>query len=172
MKFSTICAALCVVNANAFSPSLIQTNRQSTSLNLFGGKKSGGDDAKKGGPNMMDQLAMFKKAQEISSKKKVLDDELAEMDIIGKAADGKVKITVKYLPAQMPMSPSPGYDVAGVDIDEEYLNDTSAEDLSAALMEAIRDGENSANLAVTEKYKVLEADLGGIMGGLTGAKPE
>lgn len=172
MKFSTICAALCLVSANAFAPSLIQTSNFDTTLNLFGGKKSGGGDDKPGAPNMMDQLAMFKKAQEIAGKKKKLDDELAKMDIIGEAAEGKIKVTVKYQPPQMPMNPTPGYEVINVDIDEGYLNDVSSEDLSAALVEGIRNGEKSANDAVQEKYKVLESELGGMMGALGGAKPE
>lgn len=174
MKLSIICTALCLTSVNAFAPSPIKStiNNANTALNLFGGKKSGSGDDKQGGPGMMDQLAMFKKAQEIAQKKKKLDDELAAMDIIGEAAEGNVKITVKYQPAQMPMNPSPGYEVSNVDIDEAYLGDVSAEDLSAALVDAIRNGEESANVAVQEKYKALEADLGSMMGGMGGAKPE
>ena len=167
MKLSVICASLCIANAYAFAPSPMNT-RQNISLNLFGGKKEGGENK---GPGMMDQLAMFKKAQELATKKKKLDEELAQMDIVGEAAEGNIKINVKYLPAQMPMSPTPGYDVAGVDIDEAYLNDVSSEDLSKALVDAIRDGETKASEAVADKYKALQEDLGGIMGGLGGGAP-
>ena len=117
---------------------------------------------------MMDQLAMFKKAQEIAQKKKALDEDIAKMDIIGKAADGNIKVTVKYVPAQLPATPSPGYDAVGIDIDEGYLNEVSAEQLSEDLVIAIRDGETVATQTVAEKYKVLDEELGSILGGMTG----
>ena len=56
-----------------------------------------------------------------------------------------------------------------IDIDEAYLNEVSSEDLSAALVEAIRSGETKANEVVAEKYKTLEAEMSGILGGLGGA---
>jgi len=117
---------------------------------------------------MMDQLAMFKKAQEIAGKKQTLDKEIAEMDIIGSAADGKVKVTVQYVPAQMPQNPSPGYDATGVDIDEAYLSEVSSEDLSAALVDALRDGETRATQVVAEKYQSLDKELQAILGGMGG----
>ena len=170
MKLS-IFSAFFIASTQAFAPSLTsQSIPTTTTLNLFGGKKEGGDAG--GGNNpmggMMDQLAMFKKAQEIAKKKQDLDKEIAEMDIIGTAADGKIKITVQYVPAQLPMNPSPGYDAVNIDIDEAYLNDVSSEDLSAALVEAIRSGETKANEVVAEKYKTLEAEMSGILGGLGG----
>lgn len=91
MKISLI--AFFLVGTNAFSP-LVSIKKSSTSLNLFGGgggNKDGG--AKK--PNMMDQLGMFKKAQEIAQKKKNIENELAKIDYTGTAADGKVTATVK-----------------------------------------------------------------------------
>ncbi len=118
---------------------------------------------------MMDQLAMFKKAQEIAKKKQDLDKEIADMDIIGSAADGNIKITVQYVPAQLPVNPSPGYDAVKIDIDEAYLNEVSSEDLSAALVEAIRSGETKANEVVAEKYKSLEAEMAGMLGQMGGA---
>lgn len=172
MKLS-IFSAFFIASTQAFAPSLTsQSIPTTTTLNLFGGKKEGGDA---GGNNpmggMMDQLAMFKKAQEIAKKKQDLDKEIADMDIIGTAADGKIKITVQYVPAQLPMNPSPGYDAVNIDIDEAYLNDVSSEDLSAALVEAIRSGETKANEVVAEKYKTLEAEMSGILGGLGGGAP-
>jgi DNA-binding protein YbaB len=118
---------------------------------------------------MMDQLAMFKKAQEIASKKNELDKELAAENIVGTAADGKIKITVQYVPPQLPMNPTPGYEAKAVDIDEAYLNEVSSEELSAALVEAIRNGEKAAMERVAEKYKSLEEDMKGILGGMGGA---
>lgn len=171
MKLSILSTALIISSASAFAPSL-NARTSTTSLNLFGGKK-GGDGGDKGGPmgGMMDQLAMFKKAQEIAKKKQDLDKEIAAMDIIGNAADGKVKVTVQYVPAQLPTNPSPGYDTTAIDIDEEYLKEVSCEDLGAALVDAIRDGETSANKVVAEKYQVLDAELSGILGGMGGGAP-
>jgi DNA-binding protein YbaB len=172
MKFSILSTSLFLTSnyAHAFAPTPTKTliaTSSTTSLNLFGGKKESSDSGNKnpmGG--MMDQLAMFKKAQEIAKKKNDLDKEIAEMDIIGSAADGKIKVTVQYVPAQLPVNPSPGYDAVKVDIDEEYLNGVSCEDLSAALVDAIRSGEAKANEVVAEKYKSLEAEMTEILGGL------
>mmetsp|Transcript_21574 Transcript_21574/g.27223 ORF Transcript_21574/g.27223 Transcript_21574/m.27223 type:complete len:172 (-) Transcript_21574:18-533(-) len=165
MKISILSAGLLMTCANAFAPSST-SGMASTSLNLFGGKKEGGGAGGNPMGGMMDQLAMFKKAQEIAKKKQELDNEIAEMDIIGTAADGKIKVTVQYVPAQLPVNPSPGYDATNIDIDEDYLNEVSSEDLSAALVEAIRSGETKANEVVAEKYKSLEAEMSGILGGL------
>lgn len=113
----------------------------------------------------MDQLAMFKKAQELSQKKIEIDKELANEKIVGTAADGNVKVTIKYVPPQLPVNPTPGYEAAEVDIDEAYLGSVSAEDLSASLVEAIRNGEAKAADLVGQKYKVLEEAMKSIMGG-------
>ena len=115
---------------------------------------------------MMDQLAMFKKAQELAKKKQDLDKELMSMDIVGVSdTEGNIKVSIKYIPAQLPMNPTPGYDAVNVQIKDEYFNEASAEELGEALVVAIRDGETRANLAVAEKYKILEAELGSLMGG-------
>ena len=53
-------------------------------LNLFGGKKEGGDK----GPGMMDQLNMFKKAQEMATKKKTLKDFEAYLNQVYKQNHG------------------------------------------------------------------------------------
>ena len=45
----------------------------------------------------MDQMAMFKKAQEMAKKKQTLDSKLAAEDFKGKGADGKVTATVKFI---------------------------------------------------------------------------
>ena len=111
---------------------------------------------------------MFKKAQEIATKKKKLDEELSNETITGTAADGNIEITIKYIPPQLPTNPTPGYEAAAVNINEEYLNDVKAEDLSVALVEAIRDGESKATARVGEKYKELEEDMKNIMGGMAG----
>lgn len=174
MKFSILSTAILISSASAFAPSSNVRTLSTTSLNLFGGKKDGGDAAKGGGPmgGMMDQLAMFKKAQEIAKKKQDLDQEIAELDIIGTAADGKIKVTVQYVPAQLPANPTPGFDTTSIDIDEEYLNEVSSEDLSSALVDALRDGETSATKLVAEKYQSLDKELSSILGGMQGAPQE
>ena len=172
MKTTTIATLfLTATTATAFSTSRrtpATIHQSSTSLNLFGSKPKGEGDAAKQ-PGMMDQLAMFKKAQELAQKKKALDDELANETIVGTAADGNIEVTIKYVPPQLPANPTPGYEAADVNINEEYLNEVSSEDLSAALVTAIRDGETKATARVGEKYKALEEDMKGIMGGMGGA---
>ena len=54
----------------------------------------------------------------------------------------------------------------GADIVDGSLSEVSIEDLSAALVDAIRSGEAKANEVVAEKYKTLEADMAGMLGGL------
>ena len=145
---------------------------KTTALCLFGGKK---DTPKANTPSsnpmggMMDQLAMFKKAQELAKKKQDLDKELVNMDIVGSSdLEGNIKATIKYVPAQLPMNPSPGYDTVNIQINDDYFNKVSAAELSEALVAAIRDGETQANIAVAQKYKILEAELGSLMGGMQG----
>lgn len=67
--------------------------RSSTLLHLFGGGNKDGGAAKK--PNMLDQLSLFKKAQEIAQKKKDIENDLAKVDYTGTTADGKVTATIK-----------------------------------------------------------------------------
>ena len=167
MKLSLVSSALLIASSSAFSPSGVSgpVAQQSSALNLFGGGNKGeGGEASK--PGMMDQLAMFKKAQEVASKKNELDKELQQIDIIGSAADDKIKVTVKYIPAQLPVNPNPSYDVVAIDIDETYLGEVASEDLSSALVDAIRDGETKATVLVAEKYKKLQTDMAEMLQGM------
>ena len=92
---AAIALTACSSSVDAFSTSgrVTSQHASSTSLNLFGSKpkdpNSDGDAPQQ--PGMMDQLAMFKKAQEIASKKAAIDKELAEEKIVGTAADGKIE---------------------------------------------------------------------------------
>jgi len=162
MKISTcVTFVLCTATASAFSTTPFIANsstKYDTSLNLFGGKKEGGEK----GPGMMDQLAMLKKAQEVASKKMALDKELAQIEHVGEDADGKVTITVKYVPP--PPMQQPSYEPAGCNIDEEYLAAASTEDLSAAVADAIQDGYKKATIATAEKMQSLTEELSKIMG--------
>mmetsp|Transcript_3316 Transcript_3316/g.4796 ORF Transcript_3316/g.4796 Transcript_3316/m.4796 type:complete len:172 (+) Transcript_3316:63-578(+) len=170
MKTATIATLLLTAtSATAFTTSpriSTTTTTTSTSLNLFGSKPKDPNSPEQ--PGMMDQLAMFKKAQEIAQKKKKLDDELSQETITGTAADGNIEITVKYIPPQLPTNPTPGYEASAVNINEEYLEGVACEELSAMVVEAIRDGESKATARVGEKYKELEEDMKGIMGGMGG----
>jgi DNA-binding protein YbaB len=133
-----------------------------TSLNLFGqGNKDG---AKKGGPGMMDQLAMFKKAQEVAQKKQALDKELQEMDFKVTAAGGGVSAVFKYVPIKNPMDPNPDYEMVTLEFDDDYYESVSPEDLSKDIMAAYRSGVEETNKAVMEKYQSLTKDLGEVLG--------
>mmetsp|Transcript_3367 Transcript_3367/g.4927 ORF Transcript_3367/g.4927 Transcript_3367/m.4927 type:complete len:170 (+) Transcript_3367:114-623(+) len=159
--FSTSLALLSLIGSTqgfAVSSSRQATatsSSSSTRLGLFGG---GGKDGEKKGPNMMDQLAMFKKAQEVASKKQDIDKEIANLDIVGNAADGKVTAQLKYLPPQA-MNPTPTSEISSVTIDQAYFDDVSCEDLGTALVEAIRDGEKNLFGVVNEKYEALGKEL-------------
>lgn len=175
MKLASVATVLFAVvssdSASAFTTSssrkTVAGSCSSTSQYLFGSKPKA--EGSKQQPGMMDQLAMFKKAQELSQKKTEIDKELANEKIVGTAADGNIKVTIKYIPPQLPVNPTPGYEAAEVDIDEAYLESVSAEELSASLVEAIRNGEVKAAELVGQKYKVLEEAMKSIMGG--GAPP-
>lgn len=171
MKLSV--AALLALTAHtvvAFAPTLTSSSTSTTSLNLFGGggKK---EDAGNKGPGMMNQLAMFKKAQEVAQKKKKLDEELQATPFVAEAADGKVKASFKYVPVMNPMDPNPDYEAINFEFDDEYYESASAEDLSEACKEAVLAGVEKINNAVAEKYAVLQQDLMDALGGMQGGQP-
>ena len=107
----------------------------------------------------MDQLAMFKKAQEMAQKKNKLDQELANEDFVGEGADGKVKGTFKFVPIKNPMDPNPDYEAVSFEFDDEWYESATPEELSAAVKEAISAGIEKTNAAVIEKYQALQGDL-------------
>jgi hypothetical protein len=159
---------------HTFNPCSTSSVRHSSQLHLFGGGGGSKKDGEKKGPGMMDQLAMFKKAQEMAQKKKKLDDELAAMEFTGTAADGKVTGTFKFIPITNPMDPNPDYEATRFDFDDEWYASASPEDLSVAVKECIEKGIEQTNEAVTKKYETLQGDLmeafGGAAGG-SGAPP-
>ena len=107
----------------------------------------------------MDQLAMFKKAQEMATKKKKLDDELASETFTGKSADGKVVASCSFSASKNPMDPQPDYKTTKIDLDEEWFDGASPDDISAAVKEALEDGAKVTNKAVEEKYSQLQEDI-------------
>jgi DNA-binding protein YbaB len=168
MKISLATTLLVIGATNAFAPQLT-TRQQSSQLNLFGGGAKDGE--KKAGGGMMDQLAMFKKAQELAQKKNAIDKELAEEDFFGESADGKVKATFKFIPVKNPMDPNPDYEAQKFEFDDEWYESASPEDISAAVKEAVLNGVNETNQKVAERYQALQGDLMGAMGGMQGAEP-
>lgn len=164
--------ALLVTATNAFSVAP-QNGRTATatSLNLFGGKKEGDD---KKGPGFMDQMAMFKKAQEMASKKQKLDAELQQEVFTGQDADGKVTVSLQFVPVKNPMDPNPDYEASGFEFDNDWWEGASPEDISAAVTESLLAGITNCNTKVAEKYAVLQTDLMEALGqqGGEGAPPQ
>lgn len=119
-----------------------------------------------GGGGMMDQMKMFQKAQEIAKKKNNIDKDIANMDMIGSSVDGKIKVTVKYTAAKIPVTPQASYDIVNVDIDDVYFNEASAEDLSANIVEAVKAGQQVAAETVMKEYQSLQEDITGLAGAM------
>ena len=159
MKLSLVgTVAFAAHSALAFAPLSTTSPSSSTALHLFGGGKKDGEGG--GGPGgMMNQLAMFKKAQEVAQKKKKLDEELMAMSFDAEAADGKVKATFKYVAVSNPMDPNPDYEAVNFAFDDAYYESASTEELAKACQEAVMSGIETINLAVAEKYQVLQKDL-------------
>lgn len=160
--YKLIFTALLVCHyGNAFSsqstPTIVARSG-TTTLHLFGGNK-GGDNQSNKAPGMMDQLAMFKKAQEMAQKKKDMDAELGKMTFEGIGADGKVKATFKYVPNNNPMDPNPDYDPQFFEFDDAFYDSASPDELAQAVKEAVKSGIEKTNMAVAEKYAVLQQDL-------------
>jgi DNA-binding protein YbaB len=171
MQISTVSLLLVLSAASAFAP--VHTSTQhATQLNLFGGGNKAGSEKKGPGGGMMDQLAMFKKAQELATKKNKLDLELAEMDFEGTGADGKVKVDFKFVPIKNPMDPNPDYEAVSFEFDDEWYEGVSPEDLSAAVKEAIDSGIEATNKAAMEKYQSLQGDLMGAFQQMGSAEEE
>jgi hypothetical protein len=153
-------------NVNGFlllTPSAVQR----TSLNLFGGggggKDSGGQPQQ---PGMMDQLAMFKKAQEIATKKRKLDEELQKTVYEGISTNENVKVMMKYVPVTNPMDPNPEYEPIQFIFDnDDYYNTVPVTDLSQDIQSALMNGIETINQRVAEKYATLQADLMEVLGG-------
>lgn len=145
------------------STARVSTSTTSSSLNLFGG--GGNKDKGNSGPGMMDQLAMFKKAQEIATKKRKLDEDLQKMIFTGASSNNHVTVTMKYVPVLNPMDPNPEYESTKFDFDDEYYNTVSTDDLAKDVEEAIASGIEATNKMVAEKYSTLQSDLMEALGG-------
>ena len=107
----------------------------------------------------MNQLAMFKKAQEVAQKKKKIDEELAATPFEAATADGKVKASFKYVPVMNPMDPNPDYEAVSFTFDDAFYESASNEDLAKACQEVVLNGIKEINEAVAQKYQALQTDL-------------
>ena len=67
----------------------------------------------------MDQIAMCKKSQQVSSKNNEVNKDISNTKTIGLAEGINFKITIKYVPTVLPDNPNPIYDVSVVDINEK-----------------------------------------------------
>jgi len=162
MKLSVVVNVLILGCTNAFAPALRRSSSISSSqLNLFGGGNKDGESKGPGG-GMMNQLAMFKKAQEMAQKKQTLDQDLAKEIFKGSAANGKVTVDCKFSPSKNPMDPQPDYDAVAFDFDEEWYDSVTPEELGTAVKEALLDGIEQTNVAVSEKYEILGKELQGL----------
>lgn len=167
MKISSLSLLMTVGAVSAFAPQPTSTV-SSTQLQLFGGggKKAGGEKA----PGMMDQLAMFKKAQEMAGKKAKLDEELATMSFVG-TVEGKVTAQFKFVPIKNPMDPNPDYEATSFEFDDAFYESATPDEISEAVRESIIDGIKTTNEAVAVKYQSMQADLMAAFGGPEGAAP-
>jgi DNA-binding protein YbaB len=170
MKFSfmittTTTTALLLSASGSSSAFMVQLQPQTqtrfTALHLFGsGEKSGNKQ-----PGMMDQLAMFKKAQEVATKKKGIDMELQQMDFVGVGGDGDgVTVAMKYMPTSNPMDPNPEYEAIRIEFKEEFFQSSAPEVIAEGVTSAIANGIEEVNKAVTEKYAALQSDLMAALG--------
>lgn len=94
-------------------------------------------------------MESFKKSQELGKKTAALLQELSNSSIEGSSAKGRVKILVDG--QQLPL---------GVDIDEEYFQSISLEDLMEDLTAAMQDAHEKSTKLMSDKMQSLYKDLG------------
>ena len=112
---------------------------------------------------MMNQLAMFKKAQEIASKKQAIEKELQLLSFDGTSSNGKVTASMKYLASPNPMDPQPEFEVQGFTFDDDWYAQAATEQIALAVTEAYRAAVQATMLGSEEKFKVLAEDLKAMM---------
>mmetsp|Transcript_43612 Transcript_43612/g.64735 ORF Transcript_43612/g.64735 Transcript_43612/m.64735 type:complete len:184 (-) Transcript_43612:320-871(-) len=154
MKLSfALLPALLVGTSNAFSVNSAFHTRSSTRLNLFGG---GGDKPAAaggggGGAGMLQQMAAFKKAQEVLAEKAKLEKELSGDEFSATGADGKVTTVMKYVPAPGAMG-EPTLGVESFAFDDDWFQGASVDDVKAGVKEAYEEGKKEIAKAVQEKF--------------------
>eukprot|EP00934_Nitzschia_sp_Nitz4_P004654 Nitzschia sp. Nitz4//scaffold254_size28068//14539//15144//NITZ4_008152-RA/size28068-processed-gene-0.7-mRNA-1//-1//CDS//3329544334//4644//frame0 len=141
------------------------TPSSSSQLYLFGGKKTESSvKREEEQAKMQQQMELLQKAQQISAKKKAIDEELKQQPFLGTAASGAVHAHVYYIPSINPMDPTPGYDVQEFKFNTTWYDQVTAQELSMAVQEAIQKGIELAHDTVTERFSVLEKEIAEVMG--------
>lgn len=142
------------------------SSSSSTKLHLFwksdnDKSKSEKDDTQKSPDNNQKQtttskmgttamtMENFKQSQELGKKTGSLIQELSSMQVEGVAAKGKIKIFVDGL--QQPV---------GVEIDDEYFNQGSAEEFSDELLIAMQDAHKKSMQIQQDRMQGLYSTLG------------
>merc|ERR1711956_125662 len=100
-------------------------------------------------------MNMLKQAQQLMAKKQTVEKELAKVDHFGTSENGKVKTTAKYI-VPLPMQQA-GYDIAAIDINEEFIGSASNEELNAAIEDSINTAFQSVIAEVSVKMQSLAA---------------
>jgi hypothetical protein len=139
----------------------LSSTSYTTAINLFGSGAGSGksNSGEKKQPGMMDQLAMLKKAQEMAQKKQKIDEELKKMTFQGSSSNGKVIVTMSFVPTNNPMDPNPDYEATNFTFDETFYAESTPEQIAEACKEAWADGIANTNVVIAEKYNVLSGDL-------------
>lgn len=140
-----------------------------TQLHLFGGGGAASGDDKQKAPGFMEQMGMMKKAQEMAMQKRKLDEELSKMEFSGSSEGSTVTIDIKYQPSSNMMDPNPSYIATGVTFTDDFFEGSGPEALAAAVKDALKDGIETTNVAVAEKYQSLQE---GLMETLSQLKPQ
>lgn len=126
-------------------------------LNWFqgkGDKKESGESSEKrqgmgGVVGVMDSMDSFKKAQRVGKMTEAIVQELSTIVVEGVAADGRVRVFVDG--QQRPK---------GVDIDESYIAETPARDVSSALTTAMQDAYDKSSDKMEDKMRAFYGELG------------
>lgn len=134
--------------------------KSSTVLNLFWFSGKGDNEKEKKSKNdsssdmkevetVMDSMDNFKRSQKVGKMTDSLVQELSTVLIEGSAAGGKVKVF--FDGQQRP---------ANVEIDQSFLVNITADDLSEALTTAMQDAHSKSARKMEEKMKPFFTELG------------
>eukprot|EP00980_Cylindrotheca_fusiformis_P008765 scaffold1869_cov122-Cylindrotheca_fusiformis.AAC.27 len=104
--------------------------------------------------SVMDTMASFKKSQRIEKRTTGVLQDLSNQFVEGSSADGKIKFT--YDGKQKPI---------GVQIDPNYFQSlkngkAGSEELSKAVLEAIREAHEKSTAKMEEKMKSVYEEIG------------
>lgn len=118
-------------------------------------KGSGGGGSSSGNPPSSNMgttattMENFKQSQELGRKTSALLAELSSTTVEGAAAGGKIKVLVDG--QQKPM---------GVEIDDDYFETVTVEDLTEKLATAMQDAHEKSTKLMQDRMESLYADIG------------